>query len=310
MLTQLGLLVDITSSLNFYCPNCRSDKPTSKFSLPNAVHLIARHIAPKWSTYVRSRRSIRSSMGRWSRQLAPLFVQFTGVAGGDVVLDVGCGTGALSSTLASMTRAAKIVGIDLSAGFIQAARNQITDPGVTIELGDAQNLPYADASFDRCLALLIVNFIADAPKAAKEMRRVTKSGGVVATTMWDGSRANELQHCLWDAAIAIAPTVKPSERRGAYGSAEALSDLWKGAGLNDIEVTDLTMPCQFSSFDELWQRYLGGSGAGPSGVYVAGLTENHREAVKQRLRENVLHGGTAGPFTLQAKAWAVRGVVP
>jgi len=213
--------------------------------------------------------------------------------------------------LASMTHAAKIVGIDPSAGFIQAARREITDPRVTIELGDAQNLPYADASFDRCLALLVVNFIPEAPKAAKEMRRVTKPGGVVATTMWDGSRANELQNCLWDAAIAIDPTVKrPFEGRRSYGSAEALSGLLTGAGLTDIEVTELIMPCQFSSFDELWQRYLGDSSAGPSGVYVAGLTEDRREAVKQRLRQDVLRGGTDGPFTLRAKAWAVRGVVP
>jgi ubiquinone/menaquinone biosynthesis C-methylase UbiE len=173
-----------------------------------------------------------ASMGRFSRQLAPLFVQFAGVSDGDVVLDVGCGTGALTSTLVSMTRAAKIVGIDASAGFIQAARNQITDPRVTIELGDAQNLPYGSATFDRCFALLIVDYIPDAPRAAKEMRHVSKPGGVVATTMWDRTRANELQHCFWDAAIAIDPTVKgQSVRRGSYGSAEALWDLWKGAGL-------------------------------------------------------------------------------
>jgi hypothetical protein len=116
---------------------------------------------------------------------------------------------------------------------------------------------------------------------------------------------------LWDAAIAVDPTVKPpSERRRDYGSAEALSGLFSGAGVTDIEVKDFTMPCQFSSFDELWQRYLTGSGAGPSGVYVAGLTEDHREAVKQRLRQDILRGGTDGPFALQAKAWAVRGVVP
>jgi ubiquinone/menaquinone biosynthesis C-methylase UbiE len=144
-------------------------------------------------------------MGRWSRQLAPLFVDFAGVLDGDAVLDVGCGTGALSSTLASMTRAAKIVGIDPSSGFVQTARSQITDPRVTIELGDAQKLPYPDASFDRCLALLIVNFIPDAPKAAKEMRRVTKPGGVVATAMWDASPANELNQCLWTAARALDP---------------------------------------------------------------------------------------------------------
>jgi hypothetical protein len=161
------------------------------------------------------------------------------------------------------------------------------------------------------MALLIVNFIPDAPKAAKEMRRVTKSGGAVATTMWDGSRVNELQNCLWDAAIAIDPTVKrPFEGRRSYGSAEALSGLLTGAGLTDIEVTDLTMPCQFSSFDELWQRYLGVWGSGPSGVYVAGLTEDRREALRQRLRQDVLPEGADGPFTLRAKAWAVRGVVP
>ena len=250
-------------------------------------------------------------MGRWSRQLAPLFVEFVGVRDGERVLDVGCGTGSLSATLSRVSGASTIVGIDPSNGFIEYARTQIADPRVTFEVGDAQALPYPDESFDRSMALLIVNFIPDAPKAANDMRRVTKSGGVVATTMWDGSRANELNHCLWDAAIAIDPTVKqPSERRGSYGYAEALSGLLTGAGLTDIEVTDLTMPCRFSSFDELWQRYLSGSGSGPSGVYVAGLTEDRREAVKQRLRQDVLCGGADGPFTLQAKAWAVRGVVP
>lgn len=109
--------------------------------------------------------------------------------------------------------------------------------------------------------------------------------------------------------MAIDPTVKrPAGRVASYNSAEALSDFLKNAGLTDIEVTDLTMPCQFTSFDELWARCLSGEAAG--GAYVVGLTEDRREALKQRLRQDVLHGGTEGPFTLQAKAWAVRGVVP
>ena len=248
-------------------------------------------------------------MGRWSRQLAPLFVEFVGVRDSEKVLDVGCGTGSLSATLASVTGASKIVGIDPSNGFIEYARTQIADPRVTFEVGDAQALPYPDKSFDRSMALLIVNFIPDAPKAAKEMRRVTKSGGVVATTMWDRSSANELNGCLWKAAVAIDPTVRrPAETGRSYGSAEALSDLWKGAGLTDIEVTDLTMPCKFSSFDELWQRYL--TGEGPPGAYMAGLSADRREAVKRAMRQNVLGDGPDGPFTLQARAWAVRGVVP
>ena len=141
------------------------------------------------------------------------------------------------------------------------------------------------------------------------MRRITKIAGVVATTMWDRSRANELYGCFWDAAEAIDPTAKrPSERRRSYGSAEAISDLWKDTGLSDIEVTDLTMECLFSSFDELWQRYL--TGEGPPGAYMAGLSADRREAVKRAMRQNTLGDGPDGPFTLQARAWAVRGVVP
>ena len=248
-------------------------------------------------------------MGRWSRQLAPLFVEFAGVRDGDVVLDVGCGTGSLSSTLARVTQAAKIVGVDPSARFIQAARSQITDSRVTIELGDAQNLPYPIASVDRCLALLIVNFIPDAPKAAREMRRVTKPGGVVATAMWDASPANELNQSLWKAARELDENLKrPASIRGSYGSAEALSNLWTDAGLSGIEVKDLAISCQFASFEENWRRYL--TGEGPNGAYVPGLSEERREALKEKLRENLLGRRADGPFALTGKAWAVRGVVP
>ncbi len=124
-------------------------------------------------------------MGRRSRQLPPLFVKFVGVRDGENVLDVGCGTGSLSATLAGVTKTSEIVGIDPSKGFIEYARTQIADPRVTFEVGDAQNLPYPNASFDRCLALLAVDYIPDALKAAIEMRRITKIAGVVATTMGD-----------------------------------------------------------------------------------------------------------------------------
>jgi ubiquinone/menaquinone biosynthesis C-methylase UbiE len=247
-------------------------------------------------------------MGRWSRQLAPLFLEFVSVRDGDKVLDIGCGTGSLSATLARVTGASKIVGIDPSNGFIEYARTQVVDPRVSFEVADAQNLPFPDNSFDRAMDLLVINFIPDAPKAAKEARRVTKPGGVLATANWDLSHANQLNGCLWDAAMAIDPTVKrPAGRAASYNSAEALSDLLKSAGLTAIEVTDLTMPCQFASFDELWARYLSGEAAG--GAYVVSLKDDHREALRKRLQQDVLRGAADGPFTLQAKAWAARGIV-
>ena len=249
-------------------------------------------------------------MGRWSKLLAPLFVEFVGVGEGDRVLDVGCGTGSLTETVARITGASKVVGIDPSKGFIDYVRSHKSNPRVTFESGDAQSLPYPDASFDRCLALLILNFIPDAPKAAAEMRRVTRSGGVVGTAMWDNAGGNELNRCLWDAAIVLDPKVKgPDERGGSYGSPDALKTLWAGAGLTNIEVTGLTFPCEFSSFDEMWlRRHL--EGQGPGGAYVMGLPEDRRETLRQRLRQNILGSRPDGPFTLKAKAWAVRGIVP
>ena len=67
-------------------------------------------------------------MGRWSRQLAPLFVEFAGVRDGETVVDVGCGTGSLSATLARVTRASKIIGIDPSKTFIESLRDLFPAP--------------------------------------------------------------------------------------------------------------------------------------------------------------------------------------
>jgi len=152
-------------------------------------------------------------MGRWSRQLAPLFIDFVGVRDADKVLDVGCGTGSLATTLAKVTGASKIVGIEPSSSFIDYARTQNSDARVTFEVGDAQQLHYPDASFDRCMALLAVDYIPDARKGALEMRRVTKKAGIVAAAMWDRSRSNELENCFWDAALAIDPNAKRSSGR-------------------------------------------------------------------------------------------------
>ena len=107
-------------------------------------------------------------MGRWSRQLAPLFINFVGVREADKVLDVGCGTGSLTTTLARVTGASQIVGIEPSDGFVEYARAQNVEPWVAFEVGDAQKLPYLDASFDRCMALLAVDYIPDARRAALE----------------------------------------------------------------------------------------------------------------------------------------------
>jgi SAM-dependent methyltransferase len=245
--------------------------------------------------------------GRSSKILAPLFVDFVSAQG--EVLDVGCGTGALTFAIAKSESVSKIVAMDLSEAFLAYARSKSDDPRISFESGDAQNLHFSDASFDQCLALLVLRFIPDAPKAAREMRRVTRSGGVVATAMWDNTGGNELNESLWDAAFHLdsnAPQDKDTP--GSYGKAEELISLWDTAGLTNVEVKNIVFPCGFDSFDDLWQPLT--EGQGPAGAYLRRISEDHRRALRQRLRQNLFGNRADGPFTLNAKAWAVRGMAP
>jgi hypothetical protein len=126
--------------------------------------------------------------------------------------------------------------------------------------------------------------------------------------MWDLTGGNELNESLWDAAIILDPNVKPpGRRRGSYGTLEELSSLWASSGLSNIEVKNLEFPCAFSSFDEFWLPLT--EGQGPAGAYLAHLPEEHRMALREQLRKNLFGNRPDGSFTLQAKAWAVKGEV-
>src|SRR5262245_22356166 len=115
-------------------------------------------------------------MGRWSRRLAPLLVQFAGVRDGDDVLDVGCGTGSLTAAVVEAAPSGRVVGVDRSESYIAFARTHHQQERVRFEVGDAEVLDFGDASFDRTLSLLILNFIPDPDIALNEMIRVTRPG--------------------------------------------------------------------------------------------------------------------------------------
>jgi SAM-dependent methyltransferase len=117
-------------------------------------------------------------MGRWSARMADPFLSFAGVESGQRVLDVGCGTGII--TLALAQRGCTAVGVDASEAYLAGARHRRSHPAITYEHGDAQSLAHATASFDASVSLLAIDVIPEPEKAAAEMRRVTRPGGVVA----------------------------------------------------------------------------------------------------------------------------------
>jgi ubiquinone/menaquinone biosynthesis C-methylase UbiE len=119
-------------------------------------------------------------VGRWSRIVGREFIEWLGVPPKLEWLDVGCGTGALCEVILASASPSHVVGIDPSDSFVSFARHKVTDPRATFQVGDAQALPVADASFDAAVAGLVVNFVPDQAKAASEMTRATRAGGIVA----------------------------------------------------------------------------------------------------------------------------------
>jgi ubiquinone/menaquinone biosynthesis C-methylase UbiE len=122
-------------------------------------------------------------MGRWSPRLAAPFFTFSGVQPGDRVLDVGCGTGALTIALAE--RGSTAAGIDASEVYLASARRHRSHPNITYDLGDVRVMPYADGSFDACVSTLVLDIIPEFDQVVREMRLVTRHGGVVASGVFD-----------------------------------------------------------------------------------------------------------------------------
>jgi len=246
-------------------------------------------------------------MGRWSRRLAPLLIGFGGVADGDRVLDVGCGTGSLTFALPHLAEIAAITGIDQSEAYVNFARAQNTDPRITIEQADARALPYADATFDRTYSMLVLQFIPDADRTVAEMRRVVRAGGTVAAAVWDSFSGLPFVRMMFDAAAVADPTFSwpPPRPLGAPGE---MASLWQDLGLIEVEQTSLLIRMEFSDFEDYWRPFT--TGEGPPGKFVASLSDAARATLITYLRRAYLSGAPDGPRSFVSVAWACRGTVP
>ena len=238
-------------------------------------------------------------MGRYSRLLSPQLADLAGVDHGQRVIDVGCGPGALTAELVRRLGPAAVAAADPSPPFVEAVLAR--HPGVDVRLAPAENLPFPDASFDAAIAQLVVHFMSDPVAGLTEMRRVTRPEGVVAACVWDHAGGHGPLSVFWSAARELGATVD-DESQLAGTSEGHLAELFRAAGLDEIESSVLSADLDHSTFEEWWEPFT--MGVGPAGAYVTKLDEVRQTELREACRRLV----GIGPFVIEARAWAARGL--
>jgi len=243
-----------------------------------------------------------SHVGRYGSDLAQGLIELAGVHRGDQVLDVGCGTGLLTAELAAIVGGDHVAAVDPSDPFVEACRRRV--PAADVRVAVAEDLPFADASFDCVLSQLVVNFLADPDAGVREMGRVTRPGGTVAACVWDYAGQMTLLRAFWDAAVALDPAAATlDEGSMPFCQPDRLRALWQSTGLDDVTSHELRPSVRYSSFEELWTPFT--TGVAPSGAYTVSLDDRRRDALRDQLHRRL--GEPAGPFELTARAFAVVG---
>jgi SAM-dependent methyltransferase len=153
---------------------------------------------------------------------------------------------------------------------------------------------------------LVLNFLPEPRRAITEMLRVLRPGGVVAAYVWDYAEKMEMIRYFWDAAVKLDPASSEfaEARRFAICHPTLLLELFRNAGLLEIEVRPIDVPTHFDDFDDYWTPFLGGQGPAPG--FAVSLSEERREALREQIRSS-LPMAKDGSIRLMARAWAVRG---
>lgn len=246
-------------------------------------------------------------MGRWSRQIASIFVAALGADPGLRWLDVGCGTGALTQAIVDLAGPITVDGVDASPGFLEEARRSELGPA-TFHIASGDELPFPSSTFDFVVSGLALNFMPDPARALLEWARVARPGGRVAVYVWDYAGRMGFLRQFWDTVAGLDPIGAREDQAERFSICrpDVLASAFVAAGLSDVDVSSIEISTHFTSFDDYWQPFL--AGVGPAGAYTTGLTVAEQARLASAL-EDALPFGEDGSIDLPARAWTAGGTV-
>jgi ubiquinone/menaquinone biosynthesis C-methylase UbiE len=221
----------------------------------------------------------------------------------DRVLDVGCGPGTLAMVAAG--KVASIDALDFSEKMISILRRRIDERGltnVTALMGDGQNLPHPDGTFDATFSMFGLMFFPDRAKGLAEIHRTLKKGGRACISSWAPVDQSPLMQVMFDALRAINPGFpKPQTDINSLENPDRLAAELANVGLKGGKIHKVTRGLEFTSAWNLWDTLTKGSAP------VLMMRKKVGESVwreKSKMAVNHIEEAVgAFPATLSADAW-------
>ena len=245
-------------------------------------------------------------MGRWSHAAARAFMSWLDPQPGLRWLDVGCGTGALSTAVIQSSDPESVTGCDLSAPFIAYASAQNSDPRLSYQVATLEDLPQTPGGYGGIVSGLVLNFIADPVEAIKSMINRLRPGGLVAAYIWDYAGRMDLLRTFWETAVTLDAAAEPLDegRRFPLCRPEHLENTFREAGLSRVRTDAIDISVQFHTFSDYWEPFLAGTGPAPN--YVVSLNAGQRNQLAASLKQR-LDPEKGEKIQMTARAWTVRG---
>lgn len=242
-------------------------------------------------------------VGRWSRLVSMDFIHWLDPRSDLKWLEVGCGTGALTSAILNSAHPQRVKAIDTSPDYINSARSAITANNVTFLEADIASLP-KDETFDMVTSGLVLNFLPDLNDSFRLMVHKLNHGGQLSAFVWDYAGHYQPMRHFWDAAKELSPAAEKFDAGVKFPicNKSNLVDLFQTAGLSNIAFTNIERVATFQSFDDYWLPIA--SAQGSVTTFMSTLDDTHKRDLQVLLKRRLPIAGN-GEIKLIINALAI-----
>jgi SAM-dependent methyltransferase len=249
---------------------------------------------------------------RRNQESLVLLLARLGLKGGESVLEIGCGTGALTAPVAEVIgEGGRLVAVDISEPMLGAARQRVSERGlgnVTLSHGDAQVFEFEPAAFDLATSRMGVMFFADPAAAFRNIKSALKPGGRLVFACWAPLAEN--RHWLISYDIALhhlgPPAPPPTHEPGplAFGDPDYIRGFLAAAGFAEITV-DRAHPTIIGGSPEEEARQALLMGPTARLIEEKNPAEETRQRVAREIEAAFAAEAGAGPIRLPATIFLV-----